>query len=71
MAAYHVQNGRSGGLSTLNLHGGELTDTGKIKHFSDIGKLGGRPTWQETLKRDKEARDNARIQARSRKGEPY
>lgn len=55
MAAYHAINGKLGGLTggavTLARYGRD--------HFSQIGKLGGRPSWQRELERDKEARLNA------------
>ena len=52
MAAYHAKNGKLGGLrggaTTLARYG--------IQHFSEIGKLGGRPTWQQSLQKDKDSR---------------
>ena len=67
MADYHVENGRRGGLkggaTTLARYGQE--------HFSELGRRGGRPTWQETLEKDKRLRQEANNRAKRRKqGEP-
>ena len=62
MALYHAENGRQGGLAggatTLARYG--------LGHFSDIGKLGGRPTVEETLRKDRLLRDRATKRARRR-----
>ena len=68
MAAYHAQNGKLGGLrdgaTTLARYG--------LGHFSDIGKLGGRPTVGETLAKDKQLRLEANKRARQRNNvEPF
>ena len=64
MAACHVQNGRLGGLA-----GGQVTlQRYGLLHFSDIGKLGGRPTMEETLRKDKQLREKAINRARRRNG---
>ena len=46
MAEYHKIAGQLGGLTTVKRHGSQ--------HMSMIGRLGGRPSWQETLGRYKE-----------------
>ena len=46
MAEYHKIAGQLGGQETVRLYGSE--------HMSAIGRLGGRPRWQETLGRYKE-----------------
>ncbi|MBV6341464.1 hypothetical protein [Candidatus Magnetobacterium casense] len=58
MSALHVIAGARGGQATLQRYG--------LSHFSDIGKLGGRPTWMETLEKDQLARDKANKRSRSR-----
>jgi hypothetical protein len=42
----------NGGLAVLAKYG--------VDYFSQIGKRGGRPTWQQELERDKALRDKAR-----------
>jgi len=43
--------GRIGGLTTLNRYG--------RGHMARIGRLGGRPTWQESLTKAKKAREGS------------
>ena len=69
MAPYHAINGKLGGLrggaATLARYG--------HGHFSDIGKLGGRPTMEETLRKDRLSRSEATKRARRRNNgvEPF
>jgi len=64
MAPYHAINGKLGGLrggvATLARYG--------LRHFSEIGKLGGRPTVEETIAKDKQLRLEANKRARRRNG---
>lgn len=46
MAEYHKIAGQLGGQTTVKRHGRQ--------HMARIGRLGGRPLWQETLRRSKE-----------------
>ena len=56
-----IEKARKGGLAVLKKHGRE--------HFSTLGKLGGRPTWQEALAKDK-AQEIAAKSLRSGPGRP-
>ena len=47
MAEYHKIAGQLGGQETVRLYGPE--------HMARIGRLGGRPRWQETLRLYKES----------------
>ena len=56
-----VEKARKGGLAVLEKYG--------PVHFSAIGKLGGRPTWQQALAKDK-AREAELKLLRSGPGRP-
>ena len=58
MSEAHRIAGQKGGLATLERHGNG--------HFSAIGQLGGRPTWQQELEMYQQRRE--RVRAQKRKG---
>ncbi len=44
MAQHHKDNGSRGGQRTVELYG--------TNHMQEIGRRGGRPTWQQELERE-------------------
>jgi len=56
--ASDLRRGQAGGTATFQRHG--------RAHMSAIGRLGGRPTWQETLRKARQREEEACQRARGR-----
>ena len=59
MAEQHRRAGKLGGQTTVERYG--------VEHMRAIGRLGGRPTWQATVEKDRRRRQEALARVREDK----